>query len=100
MEHGVDEAWRRRDRPVFADAFYADRVGGRGRLLKQRSYVWHMFGARHRIVEQRAGHQLPAIGIVADIFVERLRDALHHAPMNLSAAKHRIDTAAPDSARY
>src|ERR1700704_2050028 len=68
IEHSVNHARRGRDRSAFADALYTDRVGGGGRLLKQRSYAWDMFRARHCIVEQRARHQLPGIGIVADFF--------------------------------
>src|SRR6266404_6066799 len=89
IEHGVHHTWWCCDRAAFANTFDADRVGGGGRLLKQRSYAGDMFGARHSIVEQRAGHQLTGIGIVADFFIERLRDTLHDAAMNLPGGKQR-----------
>src|SRR6476659_2240273 len=65
VEHRVNHAWRGRDRSAFADALHADRVGGRGRLLKQRSYAGDMLGARDRIIEQRTRHQLSGVGVVA-----------------------------------
>ena len=57
---------------------------GEGVSWNKRWDVRHVLGARHGIVEQRAGQELPVVGIVADLFIERLRDALHHAAMDLA----------------
>ena len=42
-----------------------------------------MLGARDGVVEQRAGEELSIVGIVADLFVERLRNALHDTAVDL-----------------
>ena len=49
------------------------------------------FCARDRIVEQRAGEQLSAVGIVTDLLVQGLRNALYHAAVDLALGQKRID---------
>jgi hypothetical protein len=67
-------AWRR-DGAAFADALHTERVGGRGRLLEVRPDRRQHVGARYRVVEKRAGHQLPGLAVIVHPLVERLADA-------------------------
>lgn len=50
-----------------------------------------MLGARNGVVEQRTRQKLPAVGIIADLFIKRLCDALNHAAMDLAGREERVD---------
>ncbi len=56
--------------------------------------VRHRVGARHAVVHEAAGQQLPGLAVVDLVLDQRLADALHHAAVDLAAHDHRIEHAA------
>ena len=50
-------------------------------------------GARHRVVHERAGHEL-ALFVIDRVLEQRLADALRHAAVHLALDDHRIDNRA------
>lgn len=53
--------------------------------------VGHVLGARHGVVEERAGQELAGFGIVSRSFEEGLAEPLHDAAVYLSMQDHRIE---------
>src|SRR6476646_8601175 len=51
-------------------------------------------GARHGVVHEAAGDELPAAAVVDLVLHQRLADALHHPAHLLAPNDHRIDDAA------
>ena len=80
----------RRDRAGFADAFTPSGWCGDGVTVESTSMSRQHVGARHRVVEQRAGDSCPLL-VVDRFFPERLADALHDAAVHLAFDDDRVD---------
>ena len=66
-------------------------LGGRGMVAD--FHQRNVFGARHRVIHERAGDRLAAV-VVADFLHQRLADALRDAAMQLAGDDHRVDDGA------
>ena len=82
INDGIIHSRRAGDGARFAHALDTDRVVRRGRHRMPQLEHWEHIGARHRIIQQRAGQQLPLL-IVDAPFAECLPDSLHDAAMDL-----------------
>src|SRR3954471_2933190 len=90
IDDRVDHGGRDADRAALADALDAERVvGARGDVVADLE-VRQVGRARHAVVHERSGGQL-ALGVVADLLVQRLADALGEAAVGLPVDDHRVD---------
>ena len=88
-----DDARRRAERAGLADALGAERVHRRRRHGGVQLEARKIDGARHRVVHERAGHQL-AVLVVDGLLDHRLADALGQAAVDLSLDNQRVDEVA------
>src|SRR5712691_1916015 len=82
----------RADRAELAAAFDAEEVGpGRHAFIESTAQRGQLVGARHAVVHEGSGKQLPAVLIVDRLLVQGLADALRNAALDLSFDDHVID---------
>src|SRR5258708_26984808 len=79
IDYGVDGRGRCADRPGFARALDADRIGPAQHLVEPDIERRHAVGARHAIVHETAREQL-AVLVIDDLFGEGLANALCSPP--------------------
>ena len=88
--HRVHHRGDRRRGAGFADALDAERVGGRRHAEKRVADRRHVGGARHGVVHERTGDELPAV-VVNDLLHQRLAEALRHRAMELALDDHVVE---------
>src|SRR5215475_1063218 len=93
VDDRVDHRGRDADRATLSDALDAERVVGARRDVVADLEVRQVGRARHAVIHERAVGQL-ALGVVADLLVERLADALGEAAVGLAVDDHRVDDGA------
>src|SRR3954463_8910360 len=93
VDDRVDHRRRDADRAALADALDAERVVGARRDVVADLEVRQVGRARHAVVHERTVGQL-ALGVVADLLVQRLADALGEAAVGLAIDDHRVDDGA------
>ena len=87
-----DRVHDRRDRAGgagFAHALHAERIGGRGHVVVRLGDRRHVVGARHRVVHERAGDELPVALVIDGVLHQRLPDALRE-PADQLALDERV----------
>ena len=93
VEHRADQSGRCGNRTGFASALGAERIEGEGLalvgLIDER--IGHILRAQEAVVEEGAGQQLPAVGVVDTGFLQRLTQPLSNTTMQLPFDDHRID---------
>src|SRR5215472_16261305 len=70
--------------PAFAAAAHPKWVRRRRNLADLRVESWQKVGARHRVIQERAGQELTGSGIVDARLPQRLTDPLRNADMALA----------------
>ena len=86
VKDGADHRRRRAGGAGFARALDAERIGRRRHFGQFRDELGKILGARHGVVLETAGDELP-VGIEHDQFHQRLADALGDAAVNLPLAE-------------
>ena len=89
-----DRVHDRRDRAGgagFADALHAERIGGRRHVVARLGDRRHVGRARHRVVHERAGDELPVAVVVDGVLHQRLPDALREAADELARDQRVIE---------
>src|SRR5207245_901098 len=94
VDHGVGDAGDRADGPGLAHALDAERVARRRDRLVEQLHLPEHVRARHGVVHERAGEQLPARGLVDAVLDERLADTLQDAAVQLPLEQDMVDDAA------
>src|SRR5262245_58034899 len=94
VDERVDYRRRRADGAGFADTLDPERVGLARHLFKISVDTWHRVGARHAVIHEATGEELPGLAVVDLVLDQRLADALYDAALDLSADDHRIEHAA------
>src|SRR5690242_11057399 len=61
IQQRVDDRRRRGDTARFTDALDAERIGLRRNFLELAHDVGKMLGARHGVIHEAAGHELPGL---------------------------------------
>ncbi len=88
---GVHQRGYRGGGAAFACALDSERIG-RGRHVVQRVLERrYVVGARHRIVHERAGHELPARGVEHRILHHCLAEPLHDRAVGLAFDDHAVE---------
>ena len=94
VDDGIDQRRRRADRAGLAGALDAERVGAARHDIVRELDPRQRIGARHGIIGQVAGQQLPALRVVDRAFEHRLPDPLRDPAMHLARQQQRVDDGA------
>src|SRR5579862_1853927 len=94
IDDGIDDDGERRNRAAFAGGPDAERMRRRRHFAEFSGVKRQIAGARHRIIHERCGKELPALRIVISTLHERLADALRDAAVHLAVNDERVDRAA------
>src|SRR5213596_726085 len=92
VENRVHDRRHGADRAELAAAFDAEEVGpARHAFIESAAQQGQLVGARHAVVHEGSGKQLPAVLIVDRLLVQGLADALRNAALDLSFDDYVID---------
>ena len=76
----IHQRWRRPDCSGFADPFHTQYICRAGHWTIDNNDRTHQISARHHVVHEAAGQQLPGVWFITAVLAEHLAGALHHPP--------------------